>query len=50
MSVTASVTEIGTYGVERIPGEDRAARSIGLFRLAFGGATTGWRGLPAVRP
>ncbi|MER5398502.1 cytosine permease [Streptomyces sp. NPDC002599] len=38
--MTSSVTEIETYGVERIPDEDRTARPIDLFRLAFGGANT----------
>lgn len=38
--MTTSVTEIETYGVERIPDEDRTARPIDLFRLAFGGANT----------
>ncbi|MEW1840579.1 cytosine permease [Nonomuraea angiospora] len=35
-----SLTEIETYGVERIPDADRTARPIDLFRLAFGGANT----------
>ncbi|MGW0201041.1 purine-cytosine permease family protein [Nonomuraea sp. NPDC003201] len=35
-----SLTEIETYGVERIPDADRNARPIDLFRLAFGGANT----------
>ncbi|OIJ62500.1 purine-cytosine permease family protein [Streptomyces mangrovisoli] len=38
--MTNSITEIETYGVERIPDEDRTARPIDLFRLAFGGANT----------
>ncbi|MEV5931627.1 cytosine permease [Streptomyces sp. NPDC052079] len=38
--MTASITEIETYGVERIPDQDRTARPIDLFRLAFGGANT----------
>jgi hypothetical protein len=38
--VTTSITEIETYGVERIPDSDRTARPIDLFRLAFGGANT----------
>ena len=47
--MTASVTEIGTCGVERIPGEDRAARSIDLFRLAFGGTTTAFACITPMR-
>ncbi|MCX4572182.1 hypothetical protein OHB41_03070 [Streptomyces sp. NBC_01571] len=47
--MTSSATGIGTYGVERIPGEDRTARSIDLLRLAFGAPTRAVR-LPAVRP
>ncbi|MFB4426240.1 cytosine permease [Streptomyces sp. QL37] len=38
--MTTSITEIETYGVERIPDEDRTARPVDLFRLAFGGANT----------
>ncbi|MEU6589898.1 cytosine permease [Streptomyces sp. NPDC046881] len=38
--MTTSITEIETYGVERIPDKDRSARPIDLFRLAFGGANT----------
>src|SRR5690606_6638690 len=34
------ITEIETYGVERIPDADRTARPFDLFRLAFGGANT----------
>nr|WP_055507327.1 cytosine permease [Nonomuraea pusilla] len=35
-----SITEIETYGVERIPDADRTARPLDLFRVAFGGANT----------
>ncbi|MFD8819099.1 purine-cytosine permease family protein [Streptomyces sp. NPDC059627] len=35
-----SLTEIETYGVERIPDADRTARPLDLFRVAFGGANT----------
>ncbi|MGY0019831.1 purine-cytosine permease family protein [Streptomyces sp. YJ-C3] len=35
-----SITDIETNGVERIPDEDRTARPLDLFRLAFGGANT----------
>lgn len=35
-----SVTEVETHGVERIPGADRSAGPLDLFRLAFGGANT----------
>lgn len=38
--MTNSITEIETNGVERIPDEDRTARPLDLFRLAFGGANT----------
>ncbi|MDX3432258.1 cytosine permease [Streptomyces sp. ME01-18a] len=38
--MTTSITEIETHGVERIPDEDRTARPLDLFRLAFGGANT----------
>ncbi|MEU9362922.1 cytosine permease [Streptomyces sp. NPDC048301] len=38
--MTTSITEIETNGVERIPDEDRTARPLDLFRLAFGGANT----------
>ncbi|WP_030257387.1 purine-cytosine permease family protein [Streptomyces violens] len=38
--MTTAITEIETYGVERIPDEDRSARPVDLFRLAFGGANT----------
>ena len=34
------ITEIETYGVERIPDADRTARPFDLFRLAFGGVNT----------
>ncbi|WP_431900255.1 purine-cytosine permease family protein [Nonomuraea sp. bgisy101] len=40
MSRRESLTEIETYGVDRIPDADRTARPIDLFRLAFGGANT----------
>ncbi|MFI7697457.1 purine-cytosine permease family protein [Nonomuraea sp. NPDC049480] len=36
----SEITEIETYGVERIPDEDRTARPLDLFRVAFGGANT----------
>ncbi|MFF0773468.1 purine-cytosine permease family protein [Nonomuraea wenchangensis] len=35
-----TLTEIETYGVERIPDADRTARPLDLFRVAFGGANT----------
>ncbi|MEU1164460.1 hypothetical protein ABZ372_29300, partial [Streptomyces sp. NPDC005921] len=35
-----ALTEIETYGVERIPDADRTARPLDLFRVAFGGANT----------
>ncbi|MEV4555219.1 purine-cytosine permease family protein [Nonomuraea wenchangensis] len=35
-----TLTEIETYGVERIPDVDRTARPLDLFRVAFGGANT----------
>ncbi|WP_084961305.1 purine-cytosine permease family protein [Thermoactinospora rubra] len=35
-----SITEIETYGVERIPDADRTATPFDLFRVAFGGANT----------
>jgi purine-cytosine permease-like protein len=35
-----SLTEVETYGVERIPDADRTARPLDLFRVAFGGANT----------
>jgi hypothetical protein len=35
-----SITDIETYGVERIPDADRTARPFDLFRVAFGGANT----------
>ncbi|MFF3895308.1 purine-cytosine permease family protein [Streptomyces sp. NPDC001812] len=38
--MATSVTEIETHGVEQIPDEDRTARPLDLFRLAFGGANT----------
>ncbi|WP_055554834.1 cytosine permease [Streptomyces sp. NBRC 110028] len=38
--MTTSITEIETHGVDRIPDEERSARPIDLFRLAFGGANT----------
>jgi purine-cytosine permease-like protein len=34
------ITEIETYGVERIPDADRTATPFDLFRVAFGGANT----------
>lgn len=37
---SGSLTEIETYGVERIPDADRSARPLDLFRVAFGGANT----------
>ncbi|MDF2705672.1 MAG: nitrate reductase [Nonomuraea muscovyensis] len=37
---SAPITEIETYGVERIPDADRTARPFDLFRVAFGGANT----------
>ncbi|MEV1170862.1 cytosine permease [Nonomuraea sp. NPDC049784] len=36
----SGITEIETYGVERIPDSDRTARPADLFRVAFGGANT----------
>ncbi|TMR23010.1 cytosine permease [Nonomuraea turkmeniaca] len=36
----SGITEIETYGVERIPDADRTARPVDLFRVAFGGANT----------
>ncbi|MFI6505105.1 purine-cytosine permease family protein [Nonomuraea typhae] len=36
----STITEIETYGVERIPDADRTATPFDLFRLAFGGANT----------
>ncbi|WP_327584760.1 cytosine permease [Nonomuraea sp. NBC_00507] len=36
----SGITEIETYGVERIPDADRTARPLDLFRVAFGGANT----------
>jgi purine-cytosine permease-like protein len=36
----SDITEIETYGVERIPDADRTARPLDLFRVAFGGANT----------
>ncbi|MEV4570891.1 cytosine permease [Nonomuraea sp. NPDC049419] len=38
--MSGSITEIETYGVERIPDADRTARPLDLFRVAFGGANT----------
>ncbi|WP_377268961.1 purine-cytosine permease family protein [Peterkaempfera sp. SMS 1(5)a] len=38
--MTTSITEVEQHGVERIPDEDRTARPIDLFRLAFGGSNT----------
>ncbi|MDP9842657.1 purine-cytosine permease family protein [Streptosporangium lutulentum] len=38
--MTGTITEIETYGVERIPDADRSARPLDLFRVAFGGANT----------
>lgn len=35
-----SITEIETYGVDRIPDVDRTSRPLDLFRVAFGGANT----------
>ena len=35
-----SITEVETYGVERIPDADRDARPLDLFRVCFGGANT----------
>ncbi|MEU8250395.1 cytosine permease [Nonomuraea sp. NPDC048916] len=35
-----NITEIETYGIDRIPDADRAARPFDLFRVAFGGANT----------
>ncbi|MCC5574979.1 cytosine permease [Microtetraspora sp. AC03309] len=40
MAEAPSITEIETYGVERIPDADRTARPLDLFRVAFGGANT----------
>ncbi|MFI0422030.1 purine-cytosine permease family protein [Spongiactinospora sp. 9N601] len=34
------ITEIETFGVERIPDADRTARPFDLFRVSFGGANT----------
>src|SRR5690349_13360027 len=34
------ITEIETFGVERIPDADRTATPFDLFRVAFGGANT----------
>ncbi|MEV4895048.1 cytosine permease, partial [Nonomuraea sp. NPDC055795] len=36
----STITEIETYGVDRIPDADRSATPFDLFRLAFGGANT----------
>ncbi|MGA5703776.1 purine-cytosine permease family protein [Peterkaempfera bronchialis] len=38
--MTTSITEVEQHGVGRIPDQDRTARPIDLFRLAFGGANT----------
>ena len=35
-----SITEVETYGVERIPDADRDARPLDLFRVCFGGSNT----------
>jgi purine-cytosine permease-like protein len=35
-----SITEVETYGVERIPDADRDARPMDLFRVCFGGSNT----------
>ncbi|MCT9929229.1 cytosine permease [Planotetraspora sp. A-T 1434] len=40
MAEAPPITEIETYGVERIPDADRTARPLDLFRVAFGGANT----------
>ncbi|MEV0596659.1 purine-cytosine permease family protein [Nonomuraea cavernae] len=38
--MSTSITEIETYGVDRIADADRTARPFDLFRVAFGGANT----------
>ncbi|PZG13543.1 purine-cytosine permease family protein [Nonomuraea aridisoli] len=38
--MSGAITEIETYGVERIPDAERTARPFDLFRVAFGGANT----------
>ncbi|MFI6480202.1 purine-cytosine permease family protein [Nonomuraea sp. NPDC050663] len=38
--MSTPITEVETYGVERIPDADRTATPFDLFRVAFGGANT----------
>lgn len=40
MSDSPALTEVESYGVERIPDADRSATPFDLFRVAFGGANT----------
>ncbi|GAA2351860.1 purine-cytosine permease family protein [Streptomyces violaceusniger] len=40
MSDSPALTEVESYGVERIPDADRTATPFDLFRVAFGGANT----------
>ncbi|MGW7595994.1 cytosine permease, partial [Streptomyces rubiginosohelvolus] len=40
MSESPALTEVESYGVERIPDADRSATPFDLFRVAFGGANT----------
>ncbi len=40
MSDSPALTEVESYGVERIPDADRGATPFDLFRVAFGGANT----------
>ncbi|NUT27885.1 MAG: cytosine permease, partial [Streptomyces sp.] len=39
-SASASLTEVESHGVDRIPDAERTATPLDLFRLAFGGANT----------
>ncbi|OPF80222.1 nitrate reductase [Streptomyces antioxidans] len=40
MSDSPALTEVESYGIERIPDADRSATPFDLFRVAFGGANT----------